>query len=189
MSKDSGKAFIFSAPSGSGKTTIVNHLLKKHPELSFSISATTRDKRPNEVDQKDYYFLSQQEFESRLHNHEFIEWEEVYRGLYYGTLVSEVNRIWQEGKHVVFDVDVKGGIALKKYFGDKALSIFVKVGSIEELEKRLKARGTESQESLNKRIQKASQEMTFENEFDEVIINDNLEDAFDKAEDLYSSFI
>lgn len=189
MSKETGKAFIFSAPSGSGKTTLVRYLLEAHPELSFSISATTRDKRPKEIHSKDYYFLSRDEFESRIEKGEFIEWEEVYSGVYYGTLVEEVHRIWDSGKHVVFDVDVKGGVALKKYFGEKAMSIFVKVSSIEELENRLKARGTETRESLFKRVRKAEYEMTFESKFDEVIINDNLEEAFKKAEELYASFV
>ena len=152
-----GKAIIFSAPSGSGKTTIVRHLLEKNPDLGFSISASTRDKRGRtEAHGKDYYFLTPEEFKKKIDNKEFVEWEEVYEGNFYGTLKSEVDRIWKNGKNVIFDVDVKGGINLKNYFGDKALAIFVKVPSMEVLKERLHDRGTESEESLSRRLFKAN---------------------------------
>src|SRR5918995_627048 len=145
-----GKAIIFSAPSGSGKTTIVKHLLKHNPDLGFSISASTRDKRGRtEQNGKDYYFLSPTDFKKKIDNDEFVEWEEVYEGNFYGTLKSEIERVWKQGKNVIFDVDVKGGLNLKKYFGRKALAIFVKVPSMEILEQRLHGRGTESAESLS----------------------------------------
>lgn len=184
-----GKALIFSAPSGSGKTTIVKHLLANNPTLGFSISASTRDKRGRtEENGKDYYFLTPEEFKQKIDNDEFIEWEEVYAGNFYGTLKSEIERIWREGKDVVFDVDVQGGIKLKNYFGDKALSIFVKVPNIDTLRDRLKTRGTESEESLSRRLFKAKFEMGFADQFDEVLVNDNLENAFNKAQRLYTNF-
>jgi len=184
-----GKALIFSAPSGSGKTTIVKHLLQNNPDLGFSISASTRDKRGRkEQDGKDYYFLSPEEFKKRIDNDEFIEWEEVYAGNFYGTLKSEIERIWKEGKNVVFDVDVKGGINLKKYFGDKALAVFVKVPSIEVLRERLKGRGTETPDTLSRRLFKANFEMAFQDHFDKVLINENLEDSTSEAQRLYEEF-
>jgi guanylate kinase len=184
-----GKAIIFSAPSGSGKTTIVHHLLKKNPDLGFSISAATRDKRGRkEENGKDYYFLTPEEFKHKIDNNEFVEWEEVYAGNFYGTLKSEIQRIWGEGKIVIFDVDVKGGINLKKYFGDKALAIFVKVPSIEILKERLKDRGTETEESLSRRIFKANFEMSFQDRFDVVLLNKNLEKSLEEAQNLYDSF-
>src|SRR5690606_34371351 len=161
------KALIFSPPSGSGKTTIVKHLLNNNPKLGFSISACTRDKRGRaEENGKDYYFFSPEEFKNKIDQNAFVEWEEVYPGNFYGTLKEEVQRIWDEGKHVVFDVDVKGRLNLKKYFGEKALAIFVKVPSLEVLNSRLKERGTESEESLSRRLYKAKFEMTFVNKFD-----------------------
>lgn len=185
----SGKAYIFSAPSGSGKTTIVKHLLKNNPDLGFSISASTRDKRGRtEKDGKDYYFLTPEEFKQKIDQDEFIEWEEVYAGNFYGTLKTEIDRIWNEGKNVIFDVDVKGGINLKKYFGDKALSIFVKVPSIEMLKDRLLERGTENDESLSRRLFKAKFEMTFQDKFDIVLINDDLEKSLQEAQRLYNKF-
>lgn len=176
MSKPSGKAIIFSAPSGSGKTTLVKHLLQHVPNLGFSISACTRDKRGrHEVHGRDYYFLSIEEFKKKIDEDAFVEWEEVYAGNFYGTLKDEIQRIWDQGKAVIFDVDVKGGLALKKYFGDKALAIFVKVPSLEVLAERLNDRGTESDESLSRRIYKAKFEMTFESQFDVSILNDDFE--------------
>src|SRR5436190_21855454 len=173
-----GKALIFSAPSGSGKTTIVQHLLSQNSDLGFSISASTRDRRGRtETDGVDYHFLSPEEFKAKIDNDEFVEWEEVYAGNFYGTLKSEIERIWSEGKNVIFDVDVKGGIALKKYFGDKALSVFVKVPSLEALKQRLNERGTESEESLSRRVFKAKFEMTFQDKFDVVLLNDDLNRA------------
>ena len=187
--KRGGKAIIFSAPSGSGKTTIVKHLLKNNPDLGFSISASTRDKRGRkETDGVDYHFLSPEEFKSKIDNDEFIEWEEVYAGNFYGTLKSEIERIWSQDKNVIFDVDVKGGINLKKYFGDKALSVFVKVPSLEVLKKRLDERGTESEESLSRRIFKAKFEMSFQDKFDSVLLNADLKTAIAEAQRLYDSF-
>lgn len=185
-----GKALIFSAPSGSGKTTIVKHLLANNSTLGFSISASTRDRRGRtEEHGKDYYFLSPEDFKQKIVNNEFIEWEEVYAGNFYGTLKSEIERIWKEGKDVVFDVDVQGGIKLKKYFNDNALSIFVKVPDINTLKERLQTRGTESEESLSRRLFKAKFEMTFADQFDEIIVNDNLESAVKRAQALYDNFI
>ena len=184
-----GKAIIFSAPSGSGKTTIVRHLLEKNPDLGFSISASTRDKRGRtEAHGKDYYFLTPEEFKKKIDGNEFVEWEEVYEGNFYGTLKSEVERIWKNGKNVIFDVDVKGGINLKNYFGDKALAIFVKVPSIEVLKERLHDRGTESEESLSRRLFKANFEMTFQDKFDKVLINEDLEHSLQQAQQLYDAF-
>lgn len=184
-----GKAIIFSAPSGSGKTTIVHHLLSKNPDLGFSISAATRDKRGRkEENGKDYYFLSPEEFKHKIDNDEFIEWEEVYAGNFYGTLKSEIERVWNNGKNVIFDVDVRGGLNLKKYFGDKALAIFVKVPSVEVLKQRLNDRGTESEESLSRRLFKANFEMTFQDKFDVVLVNEDLEHSLAEAQKLYDSF-
>ncbi|WPP53350.1 guanylate kinase [Catalinimonas niigatensis] len=184
-----GKAFIFSAPSGSGKTTIVKHLLEHNPDLRFSISACTRSRRPNEVDGRDYYFMTPSEFRARIEENAFVEWEEVYEGKYYGTLKSEIERIWQQGKHVVFDVDVQGGVNLKKYFGDQALAVFVKVPSIEKLKERLTARNTESTESMNQRIAKAEEELHYEKDFDITLINDHLDEALDRAQHYYDEFV
>lgn len=186
----SGKAIIFCAPSGSGKTTLVRHLLSITDHLGFSISACTRDKRGrNEVHGKDYYFLSIEEFREKIRENAFVEWEEVYPGGYYGTLKSEVERLWAEGKNVIFDVDVQGGLKLKEYFGDKSLAIFVKVPSLEELENRLRSRGTETEESLSKRLYKVKFEMSFQDQFDVVLLNDNLTESLAKAEFLYSAFV
>jgi guanylate kinase len=184
-----GKALIFSAPSGSGKTTIVKHLLQNNPDLGFSISASTRDRRGRtEKDGKDYYFLSPEEFKKKIDNNEFIEWEEVYAGNFYGTLKTEIDRIWREGHDVIFDVDVKGGINLKKYFGDKALAIFVKVPSIEILKERLQERGTETEESLSRRLFKAKFEMSFADKFDVVLVNEDLNTSLKEAQKLYDQF-
>jgi guanylate kinase len=185
-----GKALIFSAPSGSGKTTIVKHLLANNPNLGFSISASTRDRRGRtEQDGKDYYFLTPTQFKKKIDNDEFIEWEEVYAGNFYGTLKSEIQRIWKAGKDVVFDVDVKGGINLKKYFKDDALAIFVKVPSLEVLAERLQNRGSESADSLSQRLFKAQFEMGFMDRFDKIIVNDNLENALKQAQKFYQEFI
>lgn len=185
-----GKAFIFSAPSGSGKTTIVQHLLKTNHNLDFSISACTRPRRGHhETHGKDYYFLSIEDFRKKISDDAFVEWEEVYEGNYYGTLKSEIERIWSEGKHVVFDVDVKGGLNLKKYFGDRALAIFVKVSSIYVLESRLKDRNTESEESLKRRLYKAEFEMTFEKNFDVTLLNENLPNSLAQAQKMVDEFL
>lgn len=184
-----GKALIFSAPSGSGKTTIVKHLVENNPSLGFSISASTRDRRGRtEQDGKDYYFLTPEEFKKKIDNDEFIEWEEVYAGNFYGTLKSEIERIWKEGRDVIFDVDVKGGINLKKYFGDRALSIFVKAPSFEVLKERLQNRGTESEESLSRRLFKAKFEMAFADKFDVVLLNEDLSKSTAEAQRLYDTF-
>ena len=184
-----GKTLIFSAPSGSGKTTLVQHLLEHNPDLGFSISASTRDKRGRtEEDGKDYYFLSPEEFKLKIDQNEFIEWEEVYDGNFYGTLKSEIERIWMEGKNVIFDVDVKGGISLKKYFGDKALAVFVKVPSLAVLEQRLRKRSTETPDSLSRRLFKAKFEMTFQDKFDVVLVNENLQQSYAEAQRLYDKF-
>jgi guanylate kinase len=184
-----GKALIFSAPSGSGKTTIVKHLLDNNKDLGFSISASTRDKRGRtEQHGKDYYFLTPEDFKKKIDNDEFIEWEEVYAGNFYGTLKTEIERIWREGKNVIFDVDVKGGINLKKYFGDKALAVFVKVPSIEVLKERLRDRGTESDESLSRRLFKAQFEMTFQDKFDVVLVNEDLSKSLQQAQKIYDEF-
>ncbi len=184
-----GKAIIFSAPSGSGKTTIVKHLLTTNSDLGFSISASTRDKRGRtEENGKDYYFLTPEDFKKKIDANQFIEWEEVYAGNFYGTLKSEIERIWHEGKNVIFDVDVKGGINLKKYFGDKALSVFVKVPSYEVLAERLRERGTETEESLSRRLFKAKFEMTFQDKFDVVLVNEDLQKSLREAQRLYDEF-
>ena len=184
-----GKALIFSAPSGSGKTTIVRHLLQNNPDLGFSISASTRDRRGRtEQHGKDYYFLSPAEFKKKIDDDEFIEWEEVYAGNFYGTLKSEIERVWKLGKNVVFDVDVKGGIALKKYFGNKALAVFVKVPSLDVLRKRLVERGTETPDSLSRRMFKANFEMAFEDHFDVTLVNEDLNRSVAQAQKLYDDF-
>ncbi|MBX2841525.1 MAG: guanylate kinase [Flammeovirgaceae bacterium] len=184
-----GKIVIFSAPSGAGKTTIVRHLLANNKSLTFSISATTRERRHNETDKVDYYFLTVDNFREKLSRNEFVEYEEVYDGLYYGTLRTEIERIWKEGKHVIVDVDVKGGLNLKKAFGDKALAIFVKPPSIEVLIERLTFRKTESEESLRKRTDKAEYELSFEKYFDKVLVNNSLELAFENAQKLVDEFL
>jgi guanylate kinase len=184
-----GKALIFSAPSGSGKTTIVRHLLKMNPDLGFSISASTRDRRGRtEAHGKDYYFLTPEDFKKKIDDDAFIEWEEVYAGNFYGTLKSEIERIWKEGKNVIFDVDVKGGINLKKYFGDKGLAIFVKVPSVEVLRQRLVDRATESPDSLSRRLFKANFEMAFQDHFDVVLVNEDLGHSVAEAQRLYDEF-
>lgn len=183
-----GKAFIFSAPSGSGKTTIVRNLLEQNANLSFSISACTRPQRPNEVNGRDYYFMTPEEFRAHIDQQAFVEWEEVYSGKYYGTLKSEIERIWEQGKHVIFDVDVLGGINLKEYFGDDALAVFVKVPSLEQLEKRLTARNTETPESLQQRLDKAREELKHEQDFDVSLINDDLQQTLERAQSLYEQF-
>ncbi|WP_421920301.1 guanylate kinase [Marinifilum sp.] len=185
----SGKLFIFSAPSGSGKTTIVRHLLKQDFNLEFSVSATSRASRGSEINGKDYYFLSIEEFKQKIANEEFLEWEEVYDDCYYGTLKSEIDRIRNRGNNVVFDVDVVGGVNIKKYYKDDALAVFIQPPSIEELEKRLRGRKTDSEEVIAERIKKFKFELSFADQFDKVIINDNLESALKEAENTLSEFI
>jgi guanylate kinase len=185
-----GKLIIFSAPSGSGKTTIVRHLLAENANLGFSISACTRDRRGRaEQDGKDYYFLSPEEFKQKIDNNEFVEWEEVYVGAFYGTLKAEIQRLWDVGKHVLFDVDVQGGLKLKEYYGDRALAVFVKVPDEATLRERLMTRGTETEDSLSKRLFKVHFEMSFQNRFDVVLVNDNLPDTLTRAQQLVDDFI
>lgn len=185
-----GKLIVFSAPSGAGKTTIVRHLLKQDElNLEFSISATSRERRGKEIDGKDYYFLSFEEFKTKIKNDEFLEWEEVYRDNFYGTLKTEIERIWAKGKHVIFDIDVSGGLRIKRKFPEETLAIFVKPPSIDELKIRLKARKTESDDKINMRISKASAELATAPLFDEVVLNENLDDALKQAYHLVSSFI
>jgi guanylate kinase len=185
-----GRIIIFSAPSGSGKTTIVKHLLATNPNLGFSISACTRDKRGrNEENGKDYYFLTPEEFKKRIDNDEFVEWEQVYEGAFYGTLKSEIQRIWDSGKHVISDVDVKGGLSLKEFYGDRALAVFVKVPSEAELEKRLRTRATDTEESISRRLFKVKFEMSFEDQFDTILVNEDLESTLVKAQELLERFI
>lgn len=183
------KVLIFSAPSGSGKTTLVRHSLSQFPLLSFSVSATTRQPRCNEQHMEDYFFLTLDEFHEKISNDEFVEFEEVYINKYYGTLKSEVERIWNEGKIVIFDVDVKGGIRLKKIFREKALSVFVAPPSIEELERRLTSRDTDSVETIKIRIAKAEEEMSYKILFDKVIINADLDEAKAEVEKIIRDFI
>ncbi len=185
-----GKLIIFSAPSGSGKTTIVRHLLQTNENLGFSISACTRDRRGRaEQNGKDYYFLTPDEFKHKIDADEFVEWEEVYVGAFYGTLKSEIQRLWDSGKHVLFDVDVQGGLKLKQYYGDRALAVFVKVPDEETLRQRLVGRGTETEDSLSKRLFKVHFEMSFQDQFDVVLVNDDLEDSYAKAQKLIDDFI
>jgi guanylate kinase len=184
-----GKLVIFSAPSGSGKTTVVRHLLETNPSLAFSISATTRSKRTGEIDGKDYYFLNQDEFEEKIKKNEFLENEEVYQGIYYGTLRSEVDRIWSEGKTVIFDVDVVGGLNIKKIYGNQALAIFLRAPSLDMLEQRLKARDTESDNQLQERILKARGELNFEKEFDIALVNNILAHTLSEAESIVNNFL
>lgn len=185
-----GKLIVFSAPSGSGKTTIVRHLLAQ-PELNleFSISATSRTPRGSEIDGKDYYFISLEQFKKHIKNEDFLEWEEVYRDNFYGTLISEVQRIWDLGKNVIFDIDVVGGLRIKKKYPDKTLAVFVKPPSVDELKIRLKKRKTESEEKINMRVAKASIEMATAPQFDHIIINDELEEALAQAERLVAEHI
>ncbi|WP_163871605.1 guanylate kinase [Parapedobacter sp. SGR-10] len=185
-----GKLIIFSAPSGAGKTTIVRHLLSKYADkLAFSISATTRERRGAEVDGSDYYFISKEEFLHKVAKHEFIEFEEVYSGTFYGTLKSEVERIWAEGKHVIFDIDVVGGLRLKSKFPEEALAIFVNPPSLDVLKERLRGRGTDSEEKLKERFAKAEHELSYADKFDVVLDNFDLETAKADAEKLVLDFI
>lgn len=190
MSEFKGKLFVFSAPSGSGKTTIVRHLLNQEKlNLAFSISATSRKPRGNEKDGEDYYFISLEEFKNNIKADNFLEWEEVYRDNFYGTLKAEVERIWAQKKHVIFDIDVVGGLRIKKKFPEKTLAVFVKPPSVDELKIRLKKRSTESEEKINMRIAKASVELATAPQFDKIIKNYDLEVALKEAEELVSNFL
>ncbi|MCM1177943.1 MAG: guanylate kinase [Clostridium sp.] len=184
------KVIIFSAPSGAGKSTIVNHLLKQHPEMEFSISATSRAPRGQEKDGVEYYFFTADQFRQMVAEDKFVEYEEVYSGSFYGTLRSEVERIWAKGHVIVFDIDVKGGVNLKRIFGDKAFSIFIQAPSVEVLRKRLISRATDSAEAIEKRISKAASEMEFaDGKFDYILVNDNLETALAEAGRIVDEFI
>ena len=184
-----GKAVIFSAPSGSGKSTIVKRLLARRRDLEFSISATTRARRPNEVEGQDYYFLTKKDFLAKVDNGSFLEYEEVYPGIYYGALQSELYRIWKAGNHVIFDLDVKGGIKLNEILKIRALAIYIKVENLSTLKSRLIARGTENQDQITLRLAKASEEAGFESKFDVSIINHDLDEALQNAEGLINQFL
>lgn len=184
-----GKVIIVSAPSGAGKTSIVRHLLQAVPELRFSISATTRAKRDYEADGKDYYFITPDQFKARLANDEFLEWQEVYVNQYYGSLKSEVERIWNNGQTVIFDVDVLGALNIKKFYGDKALAVFIQPPTLEELGNRLRNRGTETPESMKKRLDKAEYELSFADKFDTIVLNDDLSTAQQEMISLVKDFL
>lgn len=183
------KVIILSAPSGAGKSTVIRHLLQEFPQLEFSISATSRQPRGNEQHGIEYYFYKTEEFEKMIQEDAFVEYEEVYAGSYYGTLRSELERIWSKGNTIIFDIDVKGGVNLKKLFKDQALAIFIKVPSIDELRQRLIKRATDTPEAIEKRVAKAEEELTYEESFDYTLINDNLETALSQAETLIKEFI
>jgi guanylate kinase len=184
-----GKLIVFTAPSGSGKTTIVKHILQTFPNTAFSVSATTRQRRGHETHGKDYFYLSVDTFKLWINNQAFAEWEEVYPGQFYGTLCTEIERLHELGKHVVFDVDVQGALSIKRMYPEQTLAIFIKVPSMEVLEQRLRSRGTESDVSLQRRLEKARHELTFEDEFDVVLINDNLAQTLQEAEAIVRKFL
>ena len=189
MTKQYNKLILITAPSGSGKTSIVNHLLRKYPELAFSVSATTRKPRGNEKDGVDYYFISEEEFKEKIHHKEFLEWEMVYEGKYYGTLKSEIERIWSEKKIPVLDIDVQGAIHVQQQYPVNTISVFIQAPSLEELRHRLQGRGSETAESLQARVSKSSFEMTFKNYFENVVINKDFETACVEAEKIISAFL
>jgi len=184
-----GKLLIFSAPSGSGKTTLVKHLLQKVDKLTFSVSATSRPPRKDEINGKDYYFLSADEFQEKIKENAFLEWEEVYPQVFYGTLLSQIEDKRAAGLHVIFDVDVVGGLNIKKHYGAEALAVFVQAPSLEVLSQRLNQRGTDDEESIQKRLQKAAWEMTFAPQFDQIIVNDKLENAQRNLESTVKQFL
>jgi guanylate kinase len=185
-----GKLIVFSAPSGSGKTTIVQHLLQQEElNLEFSISATSRERRGEELDGKHYYFMTFEKFKQHIKNDDFLEWEEVYRDNFYGTLKTEIERIWAKGKHVIFDIDVVGGLRIKKKFPEQTLAVFVKPPSVDELKRRLKERKTETEDKINMRIAKASIELATAPQFDHIIENNNLEKALEESYQLVKDFV
>lgn len=190
MNQKQGRLIVFSAPSGSGKTTIVRYLLEeKELNLDFSISVTSREKRGKETHGKDYHFISTEEFKSHIKNNDFVEWEEVYHNNFYGTLRSEIERIWKDGKDVIFDIDVVGGLRIKRKFPNQTLAVFVQPPSIEEMEKRLRNRKTDTEEKIVERVRKAERELQYASEFDIILVNDNLNEAKRKAIDLVKNFI
>lgn len=189
MKKKYNKIILITAPSGSGKTSIVKHLMKKFPSLSFSVSATTRAPRKNEKEGKDYYFIPENEFKDKIHNKEFLEWEMVYEGKYYGTLKSDIERIWSEKKIPVLDIDVQGAIHVQQQYPVNTIAIFVQAPSVNELKKRLQTRGSETEESLQARLNKSTYEMTFRNHFENIIINEKFEVACHEAEEIIGKFL
>ena len=184
-----GKLLLFCGPSGSGKTTIVHHLLKNNPQLKFSVSATTRLQRANEEDGVDYHFISVDDFKKRIKKNEFVEWEEVYKNGFYGTLKSEIERVWKQNKVAVFDVDVEGGLNIKKQFGEQLLAVFVMPPSLDKLHERLESRSTETPETLAARVKKAEHEITYAYRFDKIIVNDVLENSIKEAQQLIDEFL
>lgn len=184
-----GKLFVFSAPSGSGKTTLVKHLLTQNLPLGFSISATSRSPRGQEIEGVDYYFLSQDAFQKKIEEDAFVEYEEVYNGAFYGTLRSEVERLWTEGKHVLFDIDVVGGLNIKEQFPEETLAIFVQPPSLEELENRLRKRGTETEDKIQQRLDKSAKELIYSQDFDVILVNDNLNTAKQEVVRLVKQFL
>lgn len=189
MADTKNKLVIVAAPSGAGKTTIVHHLLQVIPELEFSVSATTREQRPNERHGVDYYYITKEEFKRRVDNGEFLEWEEVYGGNFYGTLKSELDRIWSHGHHVIFDIDVVGGLRLKELYPDNSLSVFIMPPSVEALEQRLRGRGTETPANLAMRVNKAAHEMSYSDKFDVTIVNASLTQSLPEAENVVRAFL
>lgn len=189
MEKKYKKIILITAPSGSGKTSVVNHLMKKFPELSFSVSATTRQPRNGEKNGVDYYFISEPEFREKIHNKEFLEWEMVYEGKYYGTLKSDIERIWKENKIPVLDIDVQGAIHVQQQYPVNTIAIFIQPPSIEELKRRLKLRGSETDQSLRTRLNKSGYEMTFKEHFENIIINENFEKACKEADKIVGDFL
>jgi guanylate kinase len=189
MKEKQGKLIIICAPSGSGKTTIVKAVLQQLDHLEFSVSATSRQPRSGEENGRDYYFLQTEEFQKRIDRDDFLEWEEVYKGSYYGTLKSELQRIWDKGNHVIFDVDVEGGLSIKKHYPENSLSVFIKPPSLEELKKRLTGRGTETEETLKKRVEKAEIELSYAERFDLVVVNDDLHKAIGETLENIRQFI
>lgn len=189
MKKKYNKIILITAPSGSGKTSIVNYLMKKFPSLAFSVSATTRPPRKNEKEGKDYYFISEEDFKEKIHNKEFLEWEMVYEGKYYGTLKSEISRIWDKNKVPVLDIDVQGAIHVQQQYPINTIAIFVQAPSIAELKRRLQQRGSETEETIQSRLSKSTYEMTFKNHFENIVINENFDIACKNAEKIVRDFL
>lgn len=183
-----GKVIVITAPSGAGKSTIVRKLLTQHPQFGFSISCTTRPKRENEVDGRDYYFISTEEFKRKIANNEFVEYEEVYAGTFYGTLKSEVDRLWKERKAVLFDIDVKGALSLKQIYGENALTVFIKPPSLESLKHRLENRNTENAATLKKRLQRSEEELAYETKFDKAVLNGDFDIAYMNVKNIITNF-